>query len=149
MYRWLLIVHSDWRWVVVAVGFITLIHAGSSLSASAPWQPNGARVARLFGIALDIQVLLGAALYLTFSPLTNVVLSTASAGTSTSFQIQYFASIHPAIMVTAFLVAHIASSVVKRARDEASRARRALIGYGLTWLIVMAGVPWFRPWERL
>jgi hypothetical protein len=145
LYRWVLIAHSDWRWVVVISGLVTLLSAMGGLSGERPWAAGGAKPARFFGIALDIQVLLGVAMYLLLSPLTTVALANASMKLPA-----FFTVFHPAIMFTAFIVVHISATLVRRARSDAGHHRRALIFYGITWLMVVAGVPWgLRPWFRL
>lgn len=145
MYSWILITHSAWRWVVVVTGFLVLLRAAAVLSARDTWQPKGARLARLFSIALDIQVLTGAALFLTLSPLTNIVISSTQARLPPDSQAYFFAVLHPAIMMAAFIAVHIATPLVKRGRDDVACARRALLLYGITWLIVLGGIPWWRP----
>jgi hypothetical protein len=109
---------------------------------------EAARLARWFGISLDVQVLMGASLFLLFSPLTNIALSAATERVSVESQLYYFAVVHPLIMLGAFIAVHITSVLVKR-RPEAMRARWALMGYGVTWLVVVAGMPWWRPWARI
>jgi hypothetical protein len=149
MYRWLLIAHSAWRWVVVVAGLLALLRAAATLSTGKDWNPKGARSLRLFSISLDIQVLMGAALYLTVSPLTTVVPSTAGERLPTDSQAYYFSVIHPLIMLAAFIAVHIAAVLVRRGRSEMAYARRAMIFCGVTWLLVLAGIPWWRPWMRI
>ncbi len=144
LYRWVLIAHSDWRWVVLLSGLLTLAHAYGGLSGERPLAAGGAKVARFFGIALDVQVLMGVSMYLLLSPLTTVALS----ATTTRLP-AFFTAYHPGIMFTAFLAVHISSVLVKRAHSNAAHYRRALIFYGITWLMLAAGVPWgLRPWLR-
>lgn len=149
LYRWVLILHSDWRWVVLIAGFFTLVHALAGLSGERRWATGGAKAARFFSIALDIQVLMGASLFLLFSPLTTVVLSSAGMRLPHGSQAYFFVVIHPAIMFAAFIAVHVSSVLVRRARSDAAHHRRALIFYGITWLAVLAAVPWgLRPWLR-
>ncbi|HEX4049515.1 MAG TPA: hypothetical protein VHY19_01360 [Steroidobacteraceae bacterium] len=145
LYRWVLVAHSDWRWVVLVSGLATLVSAISGLSGERSWPAGGARSARFFGVALDIQVLLGLAMYLILSPLTTVAL----AHTTTRLP-SFFTIFHPAIMFGAFIAVHVSAVLVRRARSDAGYHRRALIFFGITWLLVLGGVPWgMRPWFRL
>ncbi len=148
LYREVLIAHSDWRWVVLIAGFSVVSSAVLGLSRQEPWVPSGARLARFFGIALDIQVLMGAALYLVLSPLTTIALSAAGARRPPGSQAYFFVVIHPAIMIVAFIAVHVSAVLVRRARSNAAHQRRAIIFYGMTLLIVLAAVPWQRPWLR-
>jgi hypothetical protein len=148
MYRWLLIAHSGWRWVVIGLGVVVLLSATRASLAGKGWDANAARFARLFSISLDVQVLMGASLFLLFSPLTNIALSAATERVPVESQLHYFTTVHPFTMLVAFIAVHIASVLVRRV-PEMMRVRWALFGYGVTWLIVMAGIPWWRPWARI
>ncbi len=149
MYSWILIAHSSWRWVIVVAGLAVLGCAATRLRSGGPWDTGATRLTRFFSIAVDIQVLMGAALYLTLSPLTTVVLASTTTPLPAGSQAHFLAVLHPVIMLAAFIVVHIASVLVRRARSDAARARRALIFYGITWLIVVAGIPWWRPWVHI
>jgi hypothetical protein len=144
LYRGVLVAHSDWRWVVLIAGLATLIGAMAGLSGERSWAAGSARTARFFGIALDIQVLLGFSMYLILSPLTTVALQ----ATRTRLPV-FFTAYHPGIMFAAFIAVHVSAVLVRRAHSNAGHHRRALIFYGITWLMLVAGVPWIqRPWLR-
>lgn len=149
MYRWVLIAHNDWRWVVILVGLAVLICAATRLYTGKPWDMPAARLSRFFGISVDIQVLMGAALYLSLSPLTTIVVAQTDTPLASGSQTYFMAVVHPILMLAAFIAVHIASVLVRRARADAARARRALIFYGITWLIMLTGIPWWRPLARL
>jgi hypothetical protein len=97
---------------------------------------------------VDIQVLMGAALYLLFSPLTTVVLSSTGTELPPGSQAHYFGVVHPIMMLTALIVVHLGSAMIGRARNDVTRQRRAVIFYGFALLIVISGIPWWRPWLR-
>lgn len=149
LYRWVLIAHSAWRWVVLIAGFATLVIAVLRLSERRPWAPTGANLARFFGIAVDIQVLMGAALYLLLSPITTVMLGGTYTRLPRNSHAYFFVVVHPIIMIIAFIAVHISSALVRRARSDAGHQRRAIIFYGITLAIIVYGIPWFRPWLRV
>src|ERR1019366_2419252 len=149
MYLWLLIAHSAWRWVVLIAGFAAVVSASIRLSGQEAWAPSGPRLSKFFGIAVDIQALMGAALYLLFSPLTTVVVSSTNTALPPGSEAHFFAILHPAIMVAAVIAVHISSVVIRRGRSDAARQRRSIIGYSITLLIFTSGLPWWRPWLRL
>jgi hypothetical protein len=148
MYGWVLILHSVWRWIVVVAGLAAVTSSVLALCGCERRLSAGIPLTRLFSIALDIQVLLGAALYLLLSPLTTVVPSMTSVRLPLGSAAYDFTAVHPLIMIAAFIVVHISSVVVARARSETARHRRAVILYGLTLLLVLFGIPWWRPWLR-
>jgi hypothetical protein len=147
-YRWVLLAHSAWRWVVLVAGVTAVVNPMLRLSSGQPWAPIGPRVGRFFSISVDIQVLMGAALYLVLSPITTIVAQTAVMRLPHNSQAFFFIVQHPSMMIAAFIAVHIASVVARRGASDAARQRRALIGYGITLLIILGGIPWFRPLLR-
>ena len=145
MYGYVLQAHGAWRWVVIFSGIAAVVAAvrrtrdsGAGLSS---W-PYG----KVFSTCLDIQVLMGAALFLLLSPLTSVGLPAAA---QQSWEIRFFSQYHGAAMVAAFLLVHIASPVIRRAKTERSRHARAAVAYAIVLLIVLGATPWWRPLLRI
>ena len=144
MYPYVLTVHGAWRWVVLALGAYVVVTAAHGLLTPSPWRR---RMSRLFGIAVDVQVLLGAALYLTLSPLTTE--AGAAAGSSQPHSdLSFIGGSHALIMLGALLAVHVAAVLVRRARTDSARHLRALLFYGLTWALIVIGTPWWRPLMR-
>jgi hypothetical protein len=148
MYRWLLSAHGLWRWPVIVAGVAAV---GSALWAwrwRQPWHGAPALCGRLFGVAVDIQVLMGAALYLVFSPMTTIALrvnGVAATGTDMAF----FGTTHALVMIAVLVAVHLSAVIVRRGYNDAARVRRSVLCYGLTLVLLLAGVPWWRPWLRL
>jgi hypothetical protein len=147
MYRWVLIAHGAWRWVVIIAGVAAIAGALQGLRRQKPWAPTSARLGRLFGIAVDIQVLMGAVLYVVLSPLTAGGLRAPIVATSPS-EVRFFAIEHISIMVLTLLAVHLSAVIIRKGRGDAARQRRAVMCYGLTLLILLSGIPWWRPWLR-
>jgi hypothetical protein len=137
MYFFVLAAHGAWRWVVFALGVALVLYALRGLSQSAPWQPRTSLLMRLFGIAIDIQVLMGAALYLMLSPLTTQAESSPDVGIK-----------HAVVMLCALVLVHLGAVITRRAPTTARRYQRALLFNGLTLLIIVVGTPWWRPLLR-
>jgi len=148
MYGIVLLLHGLWRWIVILAGAATLATSALGLARQVPWQAGAGRFARLFGIALDVQVLMGASLYLVFSPLTNEVQRVAG-DLGPGSDVHFFAARHALIMTCAFISVHAAAVLVRRTTGDVAKHRRALPLYGLTLLLVLAGIPWWRPLARL
>jgi hypothetical protein len=91
---------------------------------------------------------MGASLYLILSPLTTIVVSSTTAPLPRVSDAYYFAVVHPLIMLAAFIGVHVASILIGRARSDAAHQWRAMIFYGTTLLILLNGIPWWRPWLR-
>ena len=148
MYRWLLIAHSIWRWAVILAGVAAVVCAAWAWHRRRTCYGQCAILGRLFAIAVDIQVLIGAALYLMFSPMTTIVMrinGAAPRGTDLAF----IGSTHALIMIAVLVAVHVSAVIVRRGHNDAARLRRSVLCYGLTLLVLLAGVPWWRPWLRL
>jgi hypothetical protein len=148
MYRWLLIAHGTWRWVVILAGVAAIASAGHALLRRMPWQPLSALLGRLFGIAVDVQVLLGAALYLVFSPMTTVAMN-INGSAPVGSDMQFIGATHALIMLGTLVAVHLSAVFIRRGVDDRRRLRRSVLCYGLTLALLLAGVPWWRPWWRL
>jgi hypothetical protein len=148
MYGWVLTAHGAWRWVVVIAGIVAVTDALRGIVLAKPWEPGGTWPGRLFGIAVDIQVAMGAVLYLALSPLTTLTPGLSGAA-NTGGETMFFAVTHAAVMGAAFVCVHIAAVMVRRGRGDVARRRRAALLYGLTLGLILVGIPWWRPWIRL
>jgi hypothetical protein len=49
------------------------------------------------------------------------------------------------MMILAVTVAHLGSVASKRVTTDASKYRRAAVGYSLAALLVVLAIPWWRP----
>ena len=107
----------------------------------------GVPAGRLFSISLDVQVLLGAALYLVFSPVTTVMYA-MPASASLPPERRFLAEYHAAAMFGAFLLMHIAAPLIRRSTTDAVRRRRARVVYGVTLVLIFSAIPWWRPLLR-
>jgi hypothetical protein len=133
---------------VLVAGFAAVLSAAVRLEQRKPWAPVGPRLGKTFGIAVDIQTLMGASLYLILSPLTTIGVRSTTAPLQRVSDAYYFAGVHPLIMLAAFIGVHVASILIRRARSDAAHQWRAVVFYGTTLLILLSGIPWWRPWLR-
>jgi hypothetical protein len=147
MYDYVLIAHSLWRWVVIIAGLAAILSAAMGLVRQAPWD-SARRYGLLFGIAVDIQFLMGASLYLVFSPMTTVALSVAE-GLPQGSDLAFFGVYHGLIMTVAFLDVHVSAVLIRRAKTDTARQRRSVFLYGQTLLLIVVAIPWWRPLLRI
>jgi hypothetical protein len=137
MYFYVLAAHGAWRWVVLALGVVFVVDVLRGLSQSLSWQPRTGLLMRLFGISVDIQILMGAVLYLMLSPSTTQAMSSPDVGIK-----------HAVVMLCALVLVHLGAVMTRRAPTTAERYQRALLFNGLTLLIIVVGTPWWRPLLR-
>jgi hypothetical protein len=144
MYLWLLIAHREWRWIVLLAGFVAVAGAALRLWRGQPWASAGPVLMKCFSVAVDIQVLLGAALYLLVSPLTTVAASNTEVALPVGSEARFFALIHPLIMVAALILVHLTAVLARRGASDRSRQWRSIVLASITLLIIAAGIPWWR-----
>lgn len=146
MYGFLLTAHGAWRWVVVVAGLAAVLVALAGWLRGAPWTPGAKRAGLLFTVSIDVQLLLGLLLLFT-SPLVAAALQDFG-GAMRERELRFVTVEHTSAMVLAFLLAHAAPVLVRRAASDLARYRRAALVYGIALLLVIAGTPWMRPWLR-
>jgi hypothetical protein len=117
MYSATLVIHSWMRWAVVVLALLALARRG--------------RYGLFFTIALDIQFLIGLALYLFISPNTRAALANAGAAMHIAAT-RFWIVEHPFAMVLALVFAHI---------GRVKPARQGLF-FGLALLFILLGMPW-------
>jgi hypothetical protein len=148
MYTYILIAHTWWRWAVIVAGVVAIAMAIRGLSQGRSWTDRAAHYGKLFGRAVDIQFLMGASLYLVFSPMTNEALNVAE-GLPAGSELRFFGVYHGLIMTLAFLDVHISAVLIRRGKTDAAKYRRTIFLYGQTLLIILCTIPWWRPFFRL
>ena len=100
-----------------------------------------------YTISMDIQLLLGLLLYFIFSPITRAAFQDFGAAMSNS-GLRFFAIEHALVMLLAVVFAHLGSALSKKAPDSTGKFKRAALWYALSVLLLIAGMPWFRPLFR-
>lgn len=146
MYEIILISHNILRWIVLILGIWAVIQAYVGWLGKREWTERDRKSSMWFTIALDLQFLLG--LILTFiSPLVQ----SAIGDLGTAMIVAEFRVIlieHIPIMILVLIVAHVTSTLAKRANTDLTKHRRAAIGFTIALLLVLAAIPWARPLLR-
>jgi hypothetical protein len=140
----ILILHSYWRWVVLVVAAVTIVKALIGWFGRQPWARLDDQLGMFFTIAIDIQVLIGLILYIIERRWT--------------MPDPFFAYIHPLVMIIALILAHIGRSRVRKLgantgnsaslEIDVARHRTSAIFYAISFLLIVAAIPWSRPLFR-
>jgi membrane-anchored protein YejM (alkaline phosphatase superfamily) len=146
MYATLLATHSWLRWLVLLLGLATLARALVGLARAASWSGRDERLARLFTVTLDVQVLVGVLLHLAISPITTAALRDPAAALANAV-VRFWFLEHPVLMLAALAVAHVGLVRVRRATEPRRQARRAAAFFGLALALLLVGIPW--PFSRV
>lgn len=140
MYEPLLAVHSILRWVVILAGLAAVARAITGWKGR-PWTPADDRGGLIFMIALDVQLLLGLALYLIFSPTIQAAVQNVGAAMRDG-ALRFFLVEHAFGMLIAITLVHIGRIRIRKQSDPTRRHRTAAIFFGLALLIVLLSIPW-------
>ena len=143
MYSVLLILHSVLRWLVLIAAVAAVVRSWSGWMGGRAWTDADRGVGKLFTISMDAQLVLGLLLYFVVSPLTRAAMQDMGAAMAVR-ETRFFAVEHLGIMLVAVIAVHVTSVLARRGSTDASRFRRAAIGYTMSLLLVLAGIPWFR-----
>jgi hypothetical protein len=136
--------HNWVRWVLLGLGIWTLVRAYGGWLGRRAWTALDRRAGMLFTISVDVQSLLGLLLYFVFSPLTKIALGNPGLAMQNE-QMRFFAFEHAPFMLLAWVLAHLAGVVARRAPDDPGRHRRSAIWFSLTLIVILFNIPWWRP----
>jgi hypothetical protein len=145
-YSIVLILHNLWRWLVVLAAAWALGRAWSGWLGKRPWTPADRRAGTLFGISLDLQLLLGLILAI-ISPLMQAAYQDLG-GLAMQAPFRIFLMEHMPIMFVALILAHVGSALSRKGADDTARHRRAAIWFSVTVLLIVIAIPWSRPLIR-
>jgi uncharacterized membrane protein YozB (DUF420 family) len=146
MYEFILGVHNILRWVTLILGFLAVLRAFIGWFGKHAWIPADPKIGRFFTSAIDIQLLVGLLLYIFFSPFTLQAIRNFGFGTiMEQVDYRFFAIEHLFYMLLAVVFAHLGSALPKKVDRPVDKHRRAAIWFGLALLLILIGIPWFRP----
>ena len=126
--------HSFWRWIVLLAVTVALVRGIIGWLRGGSWTKND-RILMLVAITtLDIQLLLGLAVY-----------GGGNHWNSSSF----VAYSHPLVMITASVAAHATSIMIRRTEPANNKFRTLAIGLFVALFLLTAAIPsasWSRAW---
>ena len=144
MYELFLALHNIVRWVVLILAIFATVGAFLGWFGKRQWSERDRKIGLFFGMAMDIQLLLGLILYFVYSPITRAALADFGA-TMDVKDLRFFGMEHVFYMVLAVVFAHLGSVFSRRAPDSKAKFQRAAIFFGLSLLLILLGMPWMRP----
>ncbi|MDX2006425.1 MAG: hypothetical protein SFU83_14200 [Meiothermus sp.] len=146
MYEFVLILHNVLRWLVVGAAVWVMVASVRGLQTG-QYAASDRTAGRVFVGAMDTMLLLGLILMFV-SPVVRAALADLG-GAMGQRDLRFFAMEHWLLMVFAVALAHLGSSRVRRAVEASAKHRQALIFYGLSLLLVLFAIPWWRPLLRM
>ena len=144
MYSFFLALHNIARWAALILAIVATVTAFLGWFGKRQWSARDRKIGSFFGIAMDIQLLLGLILYFVYSPLTRNALADFGAAMGVR-DLRFYAIEHAFYMILAVVFAHLGSILARRAPDSKAKFQRAAIFFGLSLLLILLGIPWTRP----
>ena len=146
MYAFILAFHNIIRWVVLIAGVLVVGKALFGWFGKKEWGKQDRLLGIIFTSSVDIQLLLGILLYFVYSNWAlKAILDKGMSFVMGESQYRFFAIEHAFFMVLALVFAHLGSALPKRVEDAVSKHKRAAIWFSLAILVILAGIPWWRP----
>lgn len=140
MHRFLLTAHSFNRWLVVVLLLVALGRGVLGWARGRGWTGRDDTTARLLVAVVDLQLLLGVALY-AVSPIVRAGWSDFGA-TMGNRVLQFWTIEHAPTMLVAVAAIHVGRVVSRRADDDRRRHRVVALSVGAATLLVLGGIPW-------
>jgi hypothetical protein len=140
MYLPVLVLHSVLRWAVLLLAVAATVAAIANAARSATPSAATQRLGLLFIIVLDMQLLVGLALFAHLSPITQTAFANMRSTMHTP-ALRFYTVEHTTAAVGAVLAAHVARIRARRAPD-ARKARALAVGFGIALVLILAAIPW-------
>ena len=145
MYGDLLLLHSWWRWAVLASLLTAVISSVNGLKGRRKFSATDLFICYSTAAVCHVQFLLGILLYY-FSPLTSSFLKNpASAIHEREFR--FFGLEHATVMLLAIIVVSIGAYKTKKRSTDRDKFKTLLVWFLAGLLLVLSSIPWsFWPW---
>lgn len=141
MYSFVLAVHNIFRWIVLIFLFLAIVRAYWGWFSKREWTQSDRRVGTIYSVSIDIQLMLGIVLLIIITNFSFASFSAVFANAERSS----FAVEHLVTMLVAVILAHISVVSVRRANEDVAKHRRAAFWFSLSLVVIILGMPWFRP----
>jgi len=143
MYPIILGLHNLVRWVALILAIVATVGAFLGWFGKRQWSERDRKIGSFFGMAMDIQLLLGLILYFVYSPITRQALADFGAAMGVR-DLRFFGIEHVFYMVLAVVFAHLGSILARKAPESKAKFQRAAIFFGISLLLMLLGIPWTR-----
>jgi hypothetical protein len=148
VYGLVLSLHSALRWAVLAVALFAIVRSFGGWRSGRAWQRADERASVTLVGLVDLQFLLGLALYAALSPLIPAFFADSRRGLGVP-ALRFFAVEHVLVMLAALASVHVGRVLSRRATAPERRHRRVLLSTVLLLVLLAAGIPWpFLPYGR-
>jgi len=141
LYAFTLFCHSYLRWAILIFLLVLLTRCVRGLRTNRPWTERDERLHVILISLIDLQFLLGIALYFGLSPLTRAFLDNPGAGMKQSV-IRFFGMEHVLSNLVGIVLLHIGRVRSRRAPNTRTRRLRVLVSLAIALLLFLIAMPW-------
>jgi hypothetical protein len=139
-YEVVLILHSWVRWGVLIFVLVVTISSFRGHKTGQPWTPKDEKRHLALIVFADVQLALGALLYLVLSPLARAFVSDPGHLVH-DHTIRFFGLEHPTMMLIAIVLLHVGRTRSKKLDGPSRHRVVALLGL-IAFLAIAASIPW-------
>ena len=140
MYSTLTVLHSLFRWLVLASLLYALYRSVSGLRGRSSFTKADERLRHWTATIAHIQLIIGFTLYLQ-SPIVRFFLSDPKQA-SQHLETLFFGLLHILLMLTAITLITIGSALAKRKTSDHEKFKTLLTWFGIGLLIIFLAIPW-------
>ena len=140
LYPYLLQAHSTMRYLILLVLIVALMRYTVGHITKRPFNSFDNTTGSLLLGLVHLQLILGIVLYFK-SPIVTTALQDMSAAMQDD-TLRFFAVEHATIMLAAVISITVGRVTSKRAKLDELKYRRALIGFSIGFVLIVAGIPW-------
>lgn len=145
-YSTLLVIHGIMRWFVLFAGIGTVIGCLLGIFLNLPFRPAGRILGLIYVSLVDTQFLVGVFLSIA-SPIVHYFWTNPESGMK-SHDLRFFAVEHTVIMLAALSIAHIGAVRSRRYPLSLKAYKSAALWYAVSLVVIILGIPWWRPLLR-
>jgi hypothetical protein len=145
----LIAIHNILRWMVLLSALYAITKSVRGLMFNRPFTSQENRSHAIFVASCHLQLLLGIILYF-IGPRVQAALQNGMGEAMKNSESRFWAVEHIIGMITGILIIQIGRIVSKKAANDASKHRKAIIYFSIGLLIILLTIPWkYSPLIRL
>jgi hypothetical protein len=137
----ILIIHSVFRWALLAILVLAVVRSFRGWFANKAWTQGDKKTSLFLQIMADMQLLLGLVLYI-FTSTKGLSLFRNFDMATIMKDFRFYAIEHPLVMIIAIVLIHIGKSKSMKQVESKKQHKTAAIFYGIALLLVLSRIPW-------
>jgi ammonia channel protein AmtB len=134
--------HNFLRLVVLILALLTIIKSYKGMSSKKAFTAADKKMPLFFMISMDIQLLLGLALYFTGAWGLKNIQNLGMGEVMKDANSRFFAIEHTIGMLLAIVFAHVAYVFAKKQMDDTAKFKKIFIFSLLSLVVMLASIPW-------